>query len=185
MPSPHRIHHDLYRGPKLLTDPGDAGVIRVSKDLQICEMVSGASGETRTLAIPTKPGIRFVLRLKTDGGGDITVTTANGFNSTPDTVATFADASDFLSMVSVSTSTSYRWEVLEGNVGAVAISSASVSATPSASVSNTPSSSPSASVSNTPSSSVSRTPSSSPSASVSNTPSASISNTPSSSPSAT
>src|SRR3990167_1653364 len=76
----HRIHHDLYKGPKLLKDPGNAGIIRAAADLQICEMVTGASGETRTLANPTKPGIRFVLRLKTDGGGDAVVTAPAGLN---------------------------------------------------------------------------------------------------------
>lgn len=142
--SPHRVHHDLYRGPKVLKDPGNAGIIRANADLQICEMVSGASGETRTLAPPTKPGIRLVLRLKTDGGGDVVVTASAGLNVALETQATFADASDFLSLISVTISgTSHRWEVLEGNVGTV-ISSTSPSATPSSSPSGTPSSSPSA-----------------------------------------
>jgi hypothetical protein len=175
--SPHRIHHDLYRGPKLIADPGNAGIIRATKDLQICEMVSGASGETRTLAAPTKPGIRLVLRMKTDGGGDIVVTAAAGFNVALETQATFADASDFLSLISVTISgTSYRWEALEGNLGTV-IASASASSSPSTSPSASASNSPSASTS--PSASVSNTPSSSPS------PSASASSSPSSSPSAT
>lgn len=177
-----RIHHDLYKGPKILKDPGNAGIIRPSMDLQICEMTSGASGETRTLPRPTKPGIRLVLRMKTDGGGDIVVTATGGFNVAGETQATFADASDFLSLVSVTVSGgpgpsgTYRWEALEGNLGTV-IASASASSSPSTSPSASASSSPSASTS--PSASVSNTPSSSPS------PSASASNTPSSSPSAT
>jgi hypothetical protein len=157
--SPHRVHHDLYRGPKGLKDPGNAGIIRANADLQICEMVSGASGETRTLATPTKPGIRLVLRLKTDGGGDVVVTASAGLNVALETQATFADASDFLSLISVTISgTSHRWEILEGNVGTV-VSSASVSNTPSSSPSASQSTSPSASVSNTPSSSASSSPS--------------------------
>lgn len=114
----HRIHHDLYRAPKGMADPGNAGTIRVTEDLQICEMVSAGS-ETRTLANPTKAGIRFVLRLLTDGG-DVVVTAANGLNVGGDTQATFADASDLLSLISVSTSSGYRWEI-EVNVGAVAL----------------------------------------------------------------
>lgn len=175
--SPHRIHHDLYRGPKLITDPGDAGTIRATADLQICEMTSGASGETRTLANPTKPGIRLVLRLKTDGGGDVVVTAPAGYNVALETQAVFADASDFLSLISVTISAgSYRWEALEGNLGTV-IASSSPSGSPSTSPSASASASPSASPS--PSATASNTPSSSPS------PSASVSNTPSSSPSAT
>lgn len=158
------IHHLLYRGPKILKDPGNGGIIRPTADLQICEMVTGASGETRTLANPTKKGIRFSLRLKTDGGGNAVITAANGLNVALETQATFADASDFLSLISVSlTATTFRWEILSGNVGTV-ISSTSVS--------STPSSSPSASASSTPSASVSNTPSSSPSASASSSPSA-------------
>lgn len=172
-----RIHHDLYRGPKLLTDPGNAGIIRVNKDMQICEMTSGASGETRTLATPTKAGIRLVLRMKTDGGGDIVVTAPAGYNVALETRAVFADASDFLSLISVTISAgSFRWEALEGNLGTVIASS---------SASNTPSSSPSASQSNTPSSSPSPSASQSNTPSSSPSPSASVSNTPSSSPSAT
>lgn len=167
--SPHRIHHDLYRGPKIIKDPGDAGIIRAAADLQICEMVLGAGSETRTLATPTKPGIRLVIRLKTDGGGTLVLTAAAGLNVALETTATFADASDFLSLISVTISgTSYRWEVLEGNVGTV-ISSTSPSSSVSSSVSSSPSHSPSASVSNTPSTSPSTSPSHSPSSSPSAT----------------
>ena len=112
MPSQHRVHHALYNADKLLTDPGNAGTIRVNEDLMICEMVSVAA-ETRTLAAPTKSGIRFVLRLKTDGG-DVVVTTPNGFNNAGESKATFNDASDLLSLVSVETATrgTFRWQIM-------------------------------------------------------------------------
>ena len=116
MSTAHRIHHDLYRADKVLKDPGDGKTIRFNEDLQICEMVSTTT-ETRTLAAPTKPGIRAVIRMLTDGG-DIVVTAAEGLDTGLDTVATFADASDLLSLISVSlTATTCRWEILEGNVG--------------------------------------------------------------------
>ena len=111
----HRIHHDLYRAAKGLQDPGDAGTIRVTQDLQICEMTIGSGAETRTLENPTKAGIRFILRLLTDGGGSAVVTAANGLNVSENTEATYGDASDLLSLVSVSTSTGYRWEVEVNN----------------------------------------------------------------------
>ncbi len=178
----HRIHHDLYRGPKLFADPGNGKTIRVNSDLQVCEMVSVGADETRTLAPPTKAGIRFVLRMLTDGG-DIVVTAAAGLNVALETEATFADASDFLSLLSVSlTATTYRWEILEGNVGTVvssASSSSSPSTSPSASSSASPSTSPSATPSSSPSTSASASPSSSPSPSAS--PSASASSSPSAS----
>ena len=120
MSSPHRIHSDLYNADKSMPDPGNGGKIRVTQDLQICEMVS-ATAETRTLVAPTKPGIRFVLRLMTDGG-NVLVTAENCFNVDGDTVATFADASDILSLISVTHTSGYRWEICEGNVGSVSLS---------------------------------------------------------------
>lgn len=116
---PHNIHYDLYSAPKSMADPGNGGAIRVTEDLQILEMVS-TGAETRTLKAPTKPGIRFVLRLMTDGG-DIVVTAENGFNVEGDTDARFADASDLLSLISVEHSAgpprTYRWELEDGNTG--------------------------------------------------------------------
>lgn len=118
MTTSHRIHHDLYRASKVLQDPGDAKTIRFTEDLQICEMVSTTiGGETRTLAAPTKPGIRAVVRMMTDGG-DIVMAAAAGLNVSLNTSATFAEASDMLSLISVSlTATTYRWQILEGNIG--------------------------------------------------------------------
>lgn len=118
MTDPHRVHSDLFRVGKSMPDPGDAGTIRVTEDLQICEMVSAAA-ETRTLADPTKQGIRFILRLLTDGG-NVTVTAASGLNTAGNTQATFADASDLLELVSAQTASGFRWEVLK-NVGAVSL----------------------------------------------------------------
>lgn len=120
--SQHRIHSDLFRVPKVIPDPGAGGTILVDQDLQICEMVSAAK-ETRALASPTKPGIRFVLRLLTDGG-TIDVTNARGFDSSGTTQLAFADAGDLVSLISVeyaapteTTQATYRWQILEGNVG--------------------------------------------------------------------
>lgn len=121
----HRILHTLFEafmapnGPGILPDPGNGGVIGPNMNLQICEMVTGGSGETRTLRNPSRPGVRLLLRLKTDGGGNSVVTAANGLNVTGNTVATFADAGDQLELVSVSHTSGYRWEILvnTGSVG--------------------------------------------------------------------
>ncbi len=108
----HRIHTDLYSVPKSMIDPGNAGIIRVTEDLQILEMVS-TTAETRTLAPPTKSGLRFVLRLMT-AGGDVVVTTVNGFNNAGESKATFNDASDLLNLLSVETATlgTFRWQIM-------------------------------------------------------------------------
>jgi hypothetical protein len=109
---PHNIHHKVYNAEHRMTDPGNGGTIRVTEDLQICEMVS-TGAETRTLAAPTKSGTRFVLRLMTDGG-DVVVTTPNGFNNAGESKATFNDASDLLNLISVETATRgvFRWQIM-------------------------------------------------------------------------
>ena len=117
MVSPFRAHYALYQANKVLNDPGNAKTITVTQDLQLCELVSVGAAETRTLTDPTKPGIRFTLRMKTDGG-DVVVTAAHGLNVTGHTTATFADVGDLIDMVSVTHTTGYRWEILT-NTGSV------------------------------------------------------------------
>ena len=119
----HRIHNTLYEGPKKIDDPKDGGTILVADDLQICEMVSLAAGETRTLANPTKPGIRLTLYHMTDGG-DITVRASEGFNVALETEAAFADAGDTLELISVTKTRDgtesagvYRWQIHDDNIG--------------------------------------------------------------------
>lgn len=157
--SAHRVLRDLYEafkiniGPGIVQDPGNAGTIEFDKYGQICELTSGASGETRTLKNPNRPGILATLRMVTDGGGTIVITASNGLNPSNETLASFGDEGDSLYLMSVTKSVSdgtYRWDVIDGNVGVV-IHSASASSTPSASVSNTPSTSPSATASSSPS----------------------------------
>lgn len=119
----HRILHDLYEAPKLLADPGNGGTIRPNEDLQICELVSTGADETRVLANPTKPGVRLVIRMLTDGG-DIVMSAENGLNTSLEVSATFADADDMLSLISVTKTAgsppsagTYRWQTLDGNIG--------------------------------------------------------------------
>lgn len=93
-------------------------------------MTSGASAETRVLANPTKAGIRFIVRMKTDGGGTITVSAANGLDVALSGYANFADAGDSLSLISVSlTATTYRWDTLVTTGAAVATGSSTATAT--------------------------------------------------------
>ena len=121
----HRVLKTLYEaftagiGPGILADPGNAGTIRPTMNFQICEMVS-AEGETRTLINPSRPGIRFLVRMKTDGG-DITLTSTNGLNVAGNTAAVFADVGDQVELVSVTHTSGYRWEILV-NTGSVSLS---------------------------------------------------------------
>lgn len=157
--SAFRNLNDLYRVSHLLADPGNGGTITANQDLLLCELVSVGADETRTLAVPTKPGIRFCVRMKTDGG-DIYITSANGINVALETVAIFEDVGDLLWMISVSADSGYRWEVIV-NTGSVPIPSSSISSSASSSISSSISSSPSSSISSSPSSSISSSVSSS------------------------
>ncbi len=114
-----RILNAIRDADHALNDPGAGGRIEPFGDLQICELVTSGA-ETRTLADPTQAGIRFTLRLKTDGG-DCTVTTVNGLDVDGNTQAVFADVGDLLELISVSHTTGYRWEVLV-NTGSVVLS---------------------------------------------------------------
>jgi hypothetical protein len=115
----HRILNTIFDADHAIADPGPGGIIESLDDLQICELVT-ASAESRTLADPTKAGIRLTIRMKTDGG-DCTVTAVNGFNVAGDTQAVFADVGDLLELISVSHTTGFRWEVI-ANIGSVSLS---------------------------------------------------------------
>lgn len=116
----HRVLNTIRDAEHALPDPGAGGTINPNfKDLTICELVTAAA-EARTLQNPTKAGVRFVLRLKTDGG-DCTVTASNGFNVAGNTQAVFADVGDQLELISVSHTSGFRWEILV-NLGSVALS---------------------------------------------------------------
>lgn len=118
---PHDVHHKLYNADHRLKDPGNGKTITVDRDLAICEMVSAAA-ETRTLAEPSKAGIQFVLRMLTDGG-DIVVTTTGSFLDGLGKVRpkiTFDDAGDFVTLISVKTTTSqpgtHRWQIMDRKI---------------------------------------------------------------------
>jgi len=117
--SAHNMLHEMVLAPHEMPDPGDAGVIAVDRQLAIMELVTAAA-ETRTLAAPTRPGLRLCLRMKTDGG-DCVVTAAAGLNVAVNTTATLADVGDLLDLVAVSAAAGgYRWEILV-NTGSVAL----------------------------------------------------------------
>ena len=117
----HNAPRNLHQASLGQADPGDAGVIGIENYGAIVELVSSAAAETRTLSTPLRPGILATIRLKTDGGGDITMTAAGTLNVTGNNTAVFADAGQQLVLLSVSATTGYRWEVVV-NTGTVVLS---------------------------------------------------------------
>lgn len=97
-------------GINRIPDPGDAGTIVVDRSPAVCILTTGASGETRTLAEPTAPGIRVQLSMSVHGGGDAVVTVAGTVNQTGNNTITFGVATDVIFLESIPlTATTYRW----------------------------------------------------------------------------
>jgi len=99
-----------------IADPGTGGAIPVDRSGTIA-IVTGASGQTNTLANPAKAGIRLCLAMQTDGGGDRVVTAVSpGVNASGHTTITLGDAGDFIELISAPYSTGFCWRV-GANVG--------------------------------------------------------------------
>jgi len=111
----HRVLKDALlaaRDFQKFNDPGDAGTIRVDRQLCWIDIITGASGETRTLAQPPTGGLLCAINLDTDGGGDLTLTVTGGYNEDGDTSVTLGDAGDFVLFASFKKGTSYYWSVV-------------------------------------------------------------------------
>jgi len=105
----HRTRSDFSEVDWTLPDPGDAGALPTNQT-GIVELVSAAS-ETRTLAAPTKSGLRLTLAFKTDGG-DCVVTCATTVNVTANNTITFDTAGEMIELVSVPSGANFRWRAL-------------------------------------------------------------------------
>lgn len=105
---------DPTGGSVALADPGNAGVISgvISGTMNL---VSGGSGETRTLAVPNHVGQRLTLHMDTDGGGNIVITATSGLSNT-DTTITFANAGEVIHLIAVTLGTENRWAPVLGDL---------------------------------------------------------------------
>ena len=109
----HNDKADLFASSERIEDPGDANSIYCGAWGAICDLVTGSSGQTRTLLQPIKSGTMVVLNLKTDGGGDCVITVTGGYNQAGDTSITLADAGDWVAFYSIDVGGSYYWRVLQ------------------------------------------------------------------------
>ena len=106
--------------PFEIADVGTGVAVPVSKSVHM-PIVTGASGETNTVAIPTFAGQVLILSLRTDGGGDRVVTFASAINGAGNTIATFGTAKQTLKLLGIRSGSTYAW-VIESNIGSVALS---------------------------------------------------------------
>lgn len=95
--------------PIIITDPGDAGTIDVSRSGYL-ELTSAGGGETRTLPDPVFKGQIIDLVFIVDGS-DCVVTASSAVNQTGNTIMTFADIGDHVRMVGAwNTTDGFEWK---------------------------------------------------------------------------
>jgi hypothetical protein len=114
MSSPHGILKRLHTekvGYKQL-DPGDAGTIQPDRQFSYFPVVSGASGQTLTLADPDFAGQVTTVAMKTDGGGDITITADSAFDQVGNTSIVLGDVGDSITLVGIEDGSDLEWRTL-------------------------------------------------------------------------
>lgn len=90
----------------------DGEKIQVNKCGSI-SLKTGASGETNTLADPSRAGLWLDITLYSDGGGDRVIATASPVNQAGNNRLTFGDVGDTIFLKSVRYSaTEFRWRVV-------------------------------------------------------------------------
>ncbi|HYE91767.1 MAG TPA: hypothetical protein VEA38_12135 [Terriglobales bacterium] len=97
------------RGPRKITDPGNAGAIPVTHS-GVCSLTS-AGAETRTLAAPTFDGQIITLACDVDGGDNV-VTAAAAFNQAGNNTITFNDAGDCVTLIARRQAGALKWSLL-------------------------------------------------------------------------
>jgi hypothetical protein len=107
--SSHRALHDLFRAPFLMADPGTGNTITVDRDCAVIPLVSAAG--TRTLAQPTKAGLRCMITVDTYTSA-CTLTVTGGYNQAATTDIIFSTAADWVRFVSIKVGASYYWRIL-------------------------------------------------------------------------
>jgi hypothetical protein len=102
----------LVRPDVLLTDPGNAGAIAVTRSGCVPLVTAGA--ETRTLARPTFIGQMITLYGQTIPG-NCAVTVTGGINVAGNTVTTITLANQSIQLIGVSNGVTLAWRVAENN----------------------------------------------------------------------
>ncbi len=96
----------------VITDPGDAGAIPVTRSGYCPLVTSGA--EARSLADASFAGQILTLSLKTDGG-DALITAASPINAAGNNECTMADVGDVLVLIAVEDGADVEWRVLSSD----------------------------------------------------------------------
>jgi hypothetical protein len=138
--SAHNILQEMQLANFEVVDGATGSTYALDRNFQYIPIVTGSSGETRTLAAPTRAGQRVLFSMKTDGGGDCVITVTGGYDEAGSTTLTFANVGETIELVSVvSTGTTYAWRVvfndgvagpaIDISVGTLSINGTEVTAT--------------------------------------------------------
>jgi len=95
----------------VITDPGNAGAIPVTRSGNCAITTTIIGGETRTVAAPAAGGLILGLDLSVDGG-NVAITVASAINQAGNTIITMGDAGDTCVLYSVKIGAAYAWRVL-------------------------------------------------------------------------
>lgn len=111
----HRTQQDLSTGEYKIPDPGD-GKSLVSTEWGTTPIVTGSSGQTRTMPNPDREGLLRTIYFLTDGGGDCVVTVASAFDAAGNTTFTLANVGEYVTFQSIAYGTGFRWRLVASNV---------------------------------------------------------------------
>lgn len=108
--SGHNSLEEQTQAEFLLEDPGNGNAIPSPiKHGGVVPLITAAA-ETRTLEDPERPGLQITLCFRTDGG-DCVVTADTAINQAGNTVMTFADAGDEITLRAIRVGTANVWRV--------------------------------------------------------------------------
>jgi len=102
---------ELYpKATVAVTDPGDAGVIPVTRSATIAFTTTGVV-DTRSLAIPSVAGVSLLFSFDVDVG-DLVITAASGINVAANTVMTFDTIGQYIRLEAAQVAGVMVWRVI-------------------------------------------------------------------------
>jgi hypothetical protein len=116
--NPQNLSAGMARCDQEIIDPGDGAAIPTTRN-GIVTIISGASGETNTLARPDHVGQEIGFLMKTHGGGDRVITVTGTINQAGNNVITLGAIQDFILLRAVQRAAGLSWQVVANDGAAL------------------------------------------------------------------
>lgn len=114
----HNLAYRMTRADFEVPDPGNGAALPNDRGFCVINVVTGASGETNTVADPIKSGQQLTVFMKTDGGGDRVITFASDITQeSGQNAITLADAGDSFTVTSGQVGSAFKWRLSSPTVG--------------------------------------------------------------------